>query len=133
MSRQQTRTVRKGTLVASLVIVLAFSLLIGVIGIARGLGSIYPQLNQVAQPLVCRGGELMHKQIRSNANGANYWATTWSCKLSFDLEKEIDPGRVFMYSGAIYGVGLFVILLLVTYLYWNSNIGPAKNDGLRLW
>lgn len=128
------RRVRRSTLLVSLIIALAFSLLIGIIGIARGVGSLYPGLNMVAKPFVCASGTMTHQQTSTRAGGATYWNATWSCTDDQSgSSREIDSTEIFIYSGLFYGVVMFGLLLLVTHLYWNSSIGPAKNDGLRLW
>ena len=128
----QIRTVKKTTLIISLAVMLAFSFLVGVVGVARGLGSVHPQLNLVARPFVCGGDRLTYEQESSQVGGATYWTATWYCAYE-DVAMEIDPSKVHIYSGVVYGVAILAGLLIVTYLYWNSSIGPAKNDGLRLW
>ena len=46
--------------------------------------------------------------------------------------QELDRDTVFYSAGPIYGLVFFALLLVIVYIYWNSSIGPAKNDGLRL-
>ena len=40
---------------------------------------------------------------------------------------------VYLAAGLLHGLIVFAALTGLTYLYWNSSVGPAKNDGLRLW
>ena len=114
---------------------LSFSFVIGIVGIARGLGSLYPELNLVAGPFVCPSDRLAYKQQSSQVGGATYWTVRWACTFGEHdaVKKEIDSNKVFLCSGVLYGVVMFAILLLVTYVYWNSSMGPARNDGLKLW
>jgi hypothetical protein len=121
-------TVKKSTLAIGMVVALAFSLIMGVTAIARGFGSIYPHLNLVAKPFVCGAGEMTHSRSVSDIGPATYYSARWYCEGA-----EIDATQVFLFAGIPYGLLLFAILLLITYLYWNSSVGPAKNGGPLLW
>ena len=131
---ESRRTVRKSTLAIALVVGLAFSMLMGIIAGARGLGSIYPQLNLIAKPFVCAGGEMSYSRSVSEVGSATYYSAQWYCADSAGAErKEIDPNYIFVTAGLPYGLAFFALLLAITYLYWNSSIGPAKNGGSDLW
>lgn len=141
MSRKQkqrrddrVRKLKKSTLIIGLTVGLLFSVTIGVAGGAMGLGSLYPQLNLIAKPVVCPLGEMSYSQNVSTIGTANYYTAKWFCAdLRSGERTEIDPNSIFLSSGLVFGLAFFAILLLVTYLYWNSSIGPAKNDGPLLW
>ncbi|MBL8089633.1 MAG: hypothetical protein JNJ43_04865 [Anaerolineales bacterium] len=120
------KKVKTSSLVIGLIIGFVFSIFIGITGISRGLGSIYPNLNLIAKPLVCPNQEMTYAQNISEIGSDTYWSATWFCG-----ETEIE--NVFLYAGSIYGLVLFLGLLVITYAYWYSSIGPAKNDGLHLW
>jgi len=122
------RKVKTSSLITWLTVGFIFSIFIGITGISMGLGSIYPQLNRVAKPFVCPSQELTYTQQISEIGSDTYWSATWFCE-----ENEIDPNVISLYAGSLYGLVLFILLLIIVYVYWNSNIGPAKNDGLHLW
>ena len=126
------RTVKRSTLAIGLIVVLAFSLMIGFTGVAMGLGSLFPSLNMVAKPFVCAGGEMSYEQQSSRVGSATYHTARWYCQQPYS-KAEIDTNAIFFYSGLLYGILIFAMLLGVIYIYWNSSIGPAKNDGLRLY
>ena len=123
-----TGTVKKSTLAIGIIVALAFSLIMGITAIARGFGSIYPSLNIIAKPFVCGAGEMTHSLSMSHAGTATYYSSRWYCSGT-----EIDANQVFLFAGIPYGLVLFAIFLVITYLYWHSSIGPAKNGGPPLW
>lgn len=124
----KTRKIKPSSLVIGLAVGFLFSTFIGIIGISRGLGSIYPQLNKIAKPFVCPSQQMTYAQHITEIGSETYWSTTWFC-----AEIEIASNTISLYAGLFYGLILFVILLILVYVYWNSSIGPAKNDGLYLW
>ena len=130
----KTRKVKTSSLITWLVVGLVFSIFIGVTGGAMGLGSRFPQLNLIVGPLLCPNAQMSYTQNVSNIGTANYWTASWLCvDEGSGVTKELDPNTVFFSAGPIYGLVFFAVLLLIVYIYWNSSIGPAKNDGLRLW
>jgi hypothetical protein len=130
----KTKKVKTSSLILWLMVGLIFSMIIGVIGGARGYGSRYPQLNLIAKPFVCPGQQMAYTQNVSQIGSATYWSAVWFCvDENSGVKTELDQNMVFLITGPFYGLVFFVVLLLIVYLYWNSSIGPAKNDGLRLW
>ena len=130
----KTKKVKTSSLVLWLMVGLIFSMIMGVIGGARGYGSRYPQLNLIAKPFVCPGQQMAYTQNVSQIGSATYWSAVWFCvDEGTGIKTELDQNTIFLIVGSFYGLIFFVVLLLIVYLYWNSSIGPAKNDGLRLW
>lgn len=130
----KTRKVKTSSLILWLVVGLVFSILMGVTGGAMGLGSRFPQLNLVVGPFLCPGQQMSYTQNVSEIGTATYWTAEWAClDEGSSATKELDPDMVFYSAGPIYGLVFFALLLVIVYIYWNSSIGPAKNDGLRLW
>jgi hypothetical protein len=128
------RKVKTSTLIIALTVGLLFSLFMGVTGISMGLGSLFPQLNLVAQPFVCPNGQMTYTQHVTEIGADTYTTADWFCvPKQSGAQTELESNTVFLIAGPFYGLILFVVLLGVTYVYWNSSIGPAKNDGLRLW
>ena len=130
----KTRKVKTSSLVTWLIVGFIFSMIIGITGGAMGFGSRFPQLNLIADPFVCPNGSMSYKQNASEIGSATYWTATWFCvDEQSGVQTELDPNSVFLSAGPFFGLVFFVLLLIIVYLYWNSSIGPAKNDGLRLW
>lgn len=130
----KTKKVKTSSLVLWLMVALIFSMIMGVIGGARGYGSRYPQLNLIAKPFVCPGQQMSYTQNVSQIGSATYWSAVWFCvDEGLGVKTELDQNTVFLIAGSFYGLIFFVVLFVIVYLYWNSSIGPAKNDGLRLW
>lgn len=130
----KTKKIKTSSLIIGIVVILIFSLIMGVTAGSMGLGSRYPQLNLIVKPLVCPHGQMSYTQQVSEIGPATYWTSTWACvDEQSGAKKELDSDTVFLLAGPIYGLAVFIILLIIVYLYWNSSIGPAKNDGLRLW
>lgn len=130
----KTKKVKTSTLVIWLLVGLVFSMIMGITGGAMGFGSRYPQLNLIAKPFVCPGQQMSYTQNVSEIGSATYWSADWFCVDEQTGEKkQLDQNTVFQISGPLFGLMFFVLLLLIVHLYWNSSIGPAKNDGPRLW
>ena len=130
----KTKKVKTSSLVLWLLVGLIFSMIIGVTGGAMGFGSRYPQLNLIAKPFVCPGQQMSYTQNVTQIGSATYWSADWFCvDEGTGVKTELDQNTVFLITGPFYGLIFFVVLLVILQLYWNSSIGPAKNDGLRLW
>jgi hypothetical protein len=128
------RKVKTSTLIIGIAVILIFSIFMGVTAGAMGLGSLFPQLNLVAKPFACPNQPMTYTQNVSEIGSDTYWTARWFCEdEQSGVQTEVDSNTVFLYAGPVYGLVFFVILLIVTYFYWNSSVGPAKNDGLRLW
>ena len=128
------RKVKTSSLIIGIIVELIFSIFLGITGGARGLGSLYPQLNLVAKPFVCPNNHMSYTPHVSEIGSDTYWSATWFCGgEQLSVKKELDSDTVFLYASPLYSLVFFAFLLAITYAYWNSSIGPAKNDGLRLW
>jgi hypothetical protein len=128
------RKVKRSTLIIGIIVELIFSIVMGVTAGARGLGSLYPQLNLVARPFLCPDRQMSYTQQVSEIGSATYWSASWFCvDAQSDTRTELDPNMVFLYVSPVYSFVFFAVLMLITYVYWNSSVGPAKNDGLELW
>lgn len=128
------RKLKRGTLVLGVLVALIFSVFLGFTAGARGFGSLYPQLNLAAKPFLCPNAAMSYTQHLSEIGSDTYWSATWFCDDErTGAKKELDPNTVFLYATPLYSSVFFALLLAITYAYWNSSIGPAKNDGLQLW
>jgi hypothetical protein len=127
------RKLKTTTLVFGMIAELIFSVFLGLTAGARGLGSLYPALNLVAKPFVCPNSQMSYTQNVSEIGSDTYWTGRWFCvDEHLGVKTELDPNRVFLSASPLYTLVFFAVLLILTYVYWNSSIGPAKNDGLHL-
>lgn len=130
----KTKKVKTSSLIFWLMVGLIFSIFMGVVAVARGFGSRYPQLNLIAKPFVCPGQQMSYTQDVSQIGSATYWSADWFCAdESSGVKTKVNQNTIFLIAGSFYGLIFFVVLSVIVYIYWNSSIGPAKNDGLRLW
>lgn len=128
------KKVKRSTLIIWLIGGFIFSIFIGITAGSMGFGSRFPELNLIARPFLCSNGQMSHVQHVSEIGTATYWTADWFCvDEGSGLKTELESDTVFLYAGSLYGLVLFVVLLIIVSVYWNSSIGPAKNDGLRLW
>ena len=128
------RKIKTSTLLLGILVEFIFSAFLGLTAGARGLGSLYPMLNLVAKPFVCSNGQMSYEQNEAQIGSATYWSGRWFCMdEQTGIRTELDPATVFLSASPLYIIVFCSILFIITYLYWNSSIGPAKNDGLYLW
>lgn len=130
----QTKKVKTSSLITWLIVGFSFSIVMGITAGSRGFGSMFPQLNLIASPFVCPNGQMSYTQNVSEVGSATYWSANWFCvDEQSGAKQELNPNTIFLVAGPFFGLAFFVVLLIIVYLYWNSSIGPAQNDGLRLW
>jgi hypothetical protein len=132
MIRMKVKKVKTSSLIIGLVVGFIFSIFLGITGVSMGLGSMYPGLNLITKPLLCPGQQMSYTQHVSEIGSDTFWSATWFC-MDEGSETQLDPAVIHGYAGSLYGLLILILLLALTILYWNSSIGPAKNDGLRLW
>ena len=129
----QTKKVKTSSLIIGLIVELLIAIFMG-FTTGPSLGSHYPQLNLVAKPFVCPNGQMSYTINRFNGMTKPIGTPTCYCEEEGSNAKtELDSNIVFHYASPLYIVLYFAAFLIFTYVYWNSSIGPAKNDGLRLW
>ena len=132
--KSDSRKVKTQTLLLGLTVGFVYSLIVGYTAGAMGFGSRYPTLNLIAKPLVCPNQRMSYQRHASKIGTTTYWTATWFCEDTHSgARTELSSDTVFLYAGIFYGLSFFGLLLAIVYLYWNSSVGPAKNDGLRLW
>jgi hypothetical protein len=128
------RKVKRSSLIIGILAALIVSIFFGITGGAMGFGSRYPQLNLAAAPFLCAGRQMTYEQHVSEIGTATYWTATWFCEdAASGVKTELDSDTVFLYASPLYSLTIFVLLIVIVYVYWNSSVGPAKNGGLHLW
>lgn len=93
---------------------LGISFFCGYLIIAVGLGSVCTSLYKVAAPIICRENQYMEvvQNRYSWRPGAVMWTATVYCVDPVTGQKEDCTSSVKLVSGAIYGLGIFVLILL---------------------
>jgi hypothetical protein len=115
----------KTSTITWLIVGFIWSIFMGVTATSIGLGAAFPSLNLVAKPFVCPTGQMNYQQIVSNPlPGTTYTQVNWYCvdeRSGQKTELEIFP--MSLYAGAIYGVLIFVSVLIVWYFYrrWDPS------------
>lgn len=84
--------------------------------IGLGLGTSYPPINQVAKPFLCQEGKLTAQTRYGPAQGRGRGlslgnaVTKWTCEGPYGQKEEVDGFTVALYSGAIYGLGFYLLM-----------------------
>jgi hypothetical protein len=102
----------------------------GIIVISIGFGAIFPSLNLIAKPLVCPEGTMnLDRQNYNPYPGKSVTTITWYCANgSSGTQTELGAFPMVLYAGTIYGVALFVVVLLGMLLTANKNQRPSQGD-----
>jgi hypothetical protein len=109
-----------------LIVVFIWCIFMGVTATSIGLGAVFPSLNLVAKPFVCPTGQMNYQQIVSNPlPGTTYTQSNWYCVDKQSGQKtELGIFPMSLYAGAIYGLLIFVVVLIAW--YFNSRGDPSK-------
>ena len=94
------------------IIVLIFSLFMGVTAISLGVGTIVPAINTVAKPLVCPEGEMVSQLFARRGMGAGSTITEakWTCVSPSGAATPINSFTLALLAGSVHGLILFVVL-----------------------
>jgi hypothetical protein len=107
-------------------VVFIWCIFMGVTAVSIGFGAAFPPLNLVAKPFVCPNGDMQYQESVSNPlPGTTYTQIGWYCvdkRSEQTTELEIFP--MALYAGAIYGLLIFVVVLIAW--YFNSRWDPSK-------
>jgi len=97
----------------SVLTMLGVSLFTGFIIISIGLGAAVPVINRVAAPFACSHGKMqLETSTSSYTAGESSTSLNWLCVDDTTGAQEPINFNVILYAGLIYGLGLFVVLLL---------------------
>lgn len=129
----ERKKIKTSSLIIGIVIELLFAIFIG-FTTGPSFGSHYPQLNLVAKPFVCPNGHMTYTNQNVQRYDETYWAATWFCAdKQSGIKTELDSNSVFRYASPLYISLWLAIFFILTYVYWYSSTGPAKNNGIHLW
>ena len=110
--------IKKST-VAWMFVVLLFCLFMGVTAISIGAGAAFPKINYVASPFVCSNGTLSYEapQGTTTCYGKCEYISLYYCiNKSTGAKTGLDESSEFkmnIYAGLVYGVLLFLVILLL--------------------
>jgi hypothetical protein len=105
------RGIMKALIITAL-IVLGCSMFCGIIIISIGFGAIFPQLDLISAPIVCGPRQLKYTQeTTSYRRGESDTYTTNYC-VDVEGKKEDVSGQVLLVAGVMYGLILFVIVMI---------------------
>jgi hypothetical protein len=111
----------KNIIIAVLTMV-GISLFCGVIVIAIGIGSAFPQLDQIAGPIVCGNNELQIVQHVSHYQpGETNWTISAYCVDDKTSEKRDVTNLVQLVAGAIYSVISLIVVVGFAIKYRNIS------------
>lgn len=97
-----------------ILILFIFCLFMGVTAISIGLGAAFPAINTIAKPFVCPDGVLeSDQQIYRPYPGKTVTTRTWFCTSASGGKVALSAFPMSLYAGLIYGVLMFVILLVL--------------------
>jgi hypothetical protein len=112
----------------SVLTMLGVSLFTGFIIISIGLGAAVPALNRVAAPFACSNGKMqLETSTSSYTPGESSTSLNWLCVDDTTGAKEPINFKVILYAGLIYGLGLFVVVLLWSLVFGKrGNVRPTE-------
>ena len=112
-----------------------WSIFMGVTAISIGVGAAFPPANLIAKPFVCPNGQMTFDQHVSNPlPGTTYTTVTWYCvdeRSGVKTQLEIFPTS--LYAGAIYGLLLFVPVVIIWALAKRKDWALTRQDQTSAW
>ena len=112
-------------------LVLLWSLVMGVTFVSIGIGSLYPPLNDIAGPFVCPRGQI---QVTSHAYTVSpvehgYTLTYYCVDQQTGARAEMAFWPKHLIAGSIYGLLIFVLILVIWSLY--SHYASSKSGKVQ--
>jgi len=105
---------------------LVCSLFVGIFIISIGLGAILTDMDKIATPIVCAGGQLqMQATTYHPAPGETVTTEDWFCVNKSGVQQSLNGFELSLIAGIIYGLALFVPVIAVVV------IGQLLNRGQR--
>jgi hypothetical protein len=100
-------------------IVLVWSLFMGITFVSLGIGSLFPQLSDVAGPFVCPHGQIQvtSQSYRVSPVESGQALTYYCVDKQTGVQTELAFWPKHLYAGSIYGLLIFVLVLAIWYFY----------------
>jgi hypothetical protein len=100
-----------------------WSIFMGITAGSIGIGAAFPPANYVAKPFVCPGGQMqLTTQNYQPSPVESVTTLTWYCvDGTTGAKSELGIFPMSLYAGAIYGVLLFLIIILVMVILTNRR------------
>jgi putative oligomerization/nucleic acid binding protein len=94
--------------------IFVWSIFMGITVGSIGLGALFPGVNRITAPFVCKGGRLdLVTQDYHPSPVETVTTLTWYCvDASSGVQQEVSPFTMALISGPFYGLVLFFIILL---------------------
>jgi hypothetical protein len=103
----------------------------GITAISIGLGALFPSMNRIAKPFVCPRGRMeLETQTYRPYPGTTITTLTWYCADQETGERtELGVFPMNLYSGVIYGILLFVVIVVILQI-WMNRSGTQSQPGV---
>jgi hypothetical protein len=103
----------KNKQVSAIITTLFWSLFTGIIIVSIGVGAVFPVINRISAPLICRGGHLKDvEKTYHPAPGTTTITVTWFCvNAQTEEQKEVPALLMAPVAGTMYGLVIFAIAL----------------------
>ena len=89
--------------------------------IAIGVGSVIPQLNQIAEPIVCSKSKLeVEQHVDRFVPGETYYSISAYCVDSTTGDKKDVTDLVQFVAGSIYSIILIIVITSIIIKYWDT-------------
>jgi hypothetical protein len=99
-------------------ILIGISLFCGIVVISIGIGSLFPQINQIAKPIVCGSDVMEVKQhVYHYRPGETSWTINAYCVDSTTGVKKDVTGLVQLVAGMIYSVIPLITLIILSIIF----------------
>ena len=107
--------------------IFVWSIFMGITVGSIGLGAVFPGVNRITAPFVCKGGRLdLVTQDYHPSPVETVTTLTWYCvDASSGAQQEVSPFTMALISGPVYGLVLFFIILLGMWILAKRR-GPTE-------
>ncbi len=107
----------KPTTIRGVLVIFIWCIFMGVTAISIGFGALFPSMDLIAQPFVCPNGQMQNtSQYYQVSPSTSETTITWYCVDSKTGKKtELGIFPMSLYSGVIYGLLLFAVVMIVRY------------------
>src|SRR5512147_767468 len=110
-----------------------WSIFMGITAISIGFGAMFPSMNRIAKPFICPRGEMeLETQTYRPYPGSTITTLTWYCVDQETGERtELGIFPMSLYAGVIYGLLLFVAIVIGASLYQKWNAYPKTPEAQK--